>query len=278
MRRSLLNAEYAAFPDHDAIFRLGELQRQPETIHIAHVNRSFAAPSTVSSEQVKVAMKQRAQVVRDLERLIVKDRLHIRQLVPPQIKHCDKHNKSYSEDPHVSNACIPISTGSDDEYWLLFGADATGASSEASDTEAEEVGSYEKTPLARIYELCRKYVDQEFEDDDAANGGALRALASKVACDVRSAVDLVIARLAGGRAKGKAELRLVYQVCSEQTSFEALGWILDAARKPLEALPPQAFEAKYALPRYLAFKQREARAAEDKDYYGCIYGSKRGCR
>ena len=243
------------------------------------MNRSFAAASTVMTEEVVVNMKQRATIVRDMERLIVKDRLRIRQLMPPEVKYCDKHNKAYGEDPHVSNACIPVSTGAKDDYWLLWGLDAKeeSSSTESTDTEDEEEGSYEKTPLARVYELFQKYVDREFEVDDAANGGALKTLACKVAGDMRCAVDLVIAQL----ASGKAELRLVYQVCAEKTTFEQLGWILDAGRKPLETLPPAEFEAKYTLPRYLAFKQREPREAVLKDYWGNIYwppACKRGCR
>ena len=161
--RSLVAAEYAAFPDHDAIFLFGELQRQPEEMSSAHASRNFAAPSTVVSEDVKVTMKQCATVAQDLERLIVKDRLHIRQLVPPEVKHCDKHNRKYCDAPHVSNACMPVSTGAKDGYWLLRGVDAKKRppSSDTSDTEGEEEGSYEKTPLARVYELFQKYVDRE---------------------------------------------------------------------------------------------------------------------
>ena len=86
-----------------------------------------------------------------------------------------------------------------------------------------------------------------------------------------------MAQLAGGHA----ELRLVYQVAGTNTTFEQLSWILDAGRKPRAALPPDEFEAKYALARYLAFKQREPREAVVKDYWGSIYGSpacKCGCR
>ena len=169
----------------------------------------------------------------------------------------------------MSNACIPVSTGAKDEYWLLWGMDCP-PSSEASGTEVdEEVGSYEQTPLVRVYKLFQKYVDREFEVDDAACGGALRTLACKVARDIRCAVDQVIAQL----ANGKAELRLVYQIVKEQTTFEQLSWILDAGRKPFEALPSDAFEERYALPRYLAFRQREQREAEAMDYWTNVYGS-----
>ena len=155
-----------------------------------------------------------------------------------------------------------------------FGIDCP-PSSDTSGTDDEEAGSYEKTPLARVYELFEKYVDREFEVDDAACGGALRTLACKVARDIRCAVDVVIKQL----ANGKAELRLVYQVAGEQTTFEQLSWIMDAGRKPLEALPPPEFEVKYALPRYLEFRQREPRREiVTKDYWGNVYGSPAACK
>jgi hypothetical protein len=274
-----LNADYAAFPGHDAIFCLGELQRRPGEIRIAHPNHSFAAPSTVATVDVMVSMKQRATVVRDVERLIVKDRLNIRQLAPPEIKCCEKHKRLYTESPHVSNACIPVSTGAKDEYWLLWGVDAKEDSSSASGSEdsvAEEEGSFETTPLARIYEIMRKNTDREFEADDAATGGIMKTLAGRVASDIRYAVDLVIAQL----SSGKAELRLVYHVVRDTTTFEQLSWILDAARKPLQQLPPQDFERKYALPRHLEFKNRGRREAVVNDYWKRIYAwsvSRCGC-
>ena len=104
-----MNADYATFPNHDAIFRLGELERQPGEIRIAHPNHRFAGPPpTVATVDVMVAMKQRATIVVDVERLIDKDRLSTRQLVPPEIKCCEKHNRLCTDSPHVSNACTPV--------------------------------------------------------------------------------------------------------------------------------------------------------------------------
>lgn len=260
---ALLHNGYAQYPNRDAIFRLeGELQRTPETMHVAYVNRT-ACGCTVATEDVKVPMKQHARIVRDVERLIVRDRCVIRQLVPPEVKHCDKHNRVYTVDPYASNACLIVSSGVKDCYWLLWGVDAVP---DTADSDIDEAGSYEKTPLARVYDLFAKYVDGEFKaDDDAANGGVLKALPKKVALDIRCAVDLVLAQQSGD------DLRLVYQVVKENTTFEQLGWILDAGRKPLEQLQPDEFQEKYSLPRYLAFRPREPREAVVKDFWTGIY-------
>ena len=276
-----LNADYAAFPRHDAIFCLGELQHQPGEIRIAHPSHSFAAPSTVTTVDAKVSMKQRASVVRDVERLIVKDRLGIRQLAAPEIKCCENHRRHYTECSPVANACIPLSTGAKDQYWLLWGVAAKVDSPACRDIlladEAEEEGSYEKTPLARIYEIMRKNTDRKFEADDAANGGFLKTLAGRVAIDIRYAIDLVHTQLTNDRA----ELRLVYHVVRDTTTFEQLSWILDAARKPLQQLPAQEFEQKYLLPRHVEFKGRQRRHTVVKDYWKRIYAwsvSRCGCQ
>ena len=54
-------------------------------------------------------------------------------------------------------------------------------------------------------------------------------------------------------------------------TFEQLSWILDAGRKPLEALPSEEFQRKYALPRFLAFRPREQREAVEKDFWYGVY-------
>ena len=263
---AFLGAEYAQFPNHDAIFRLDDqLQRTPETMHVAYVNRDACGSCTVVTEDVKVPMRQHCRIVRDVERLLVKDRLTIRRLTPPEVKHCEKHNRVYTMDPFASDACLLLSSGKKDCYWLLWGAEAAAADTSGSDID--EASSYEKTPLARVYELFKKYVDRELQADDAVvDGGALKALANKVAVDTRCAVDLVLAQ------QSKGDLRLVYQVVrNDRMTFEQLSWILDAGRKPLEALPSEEFQRKYALPRFLAFRPREQREAVEKDFWYGVY-------
>ena len=197
------------------------------------------------------------------ERLIVRDRCAIRRLVPPEVKHCEKHNRVYTDDPYASNACLVVSSGVKDCYWLLWGVDAAA---NTTDSEIDEAGSYEKTPLARVYELFQKYADRELEADESANGGVLKALSKKVALDIRCAVDLVLAQ------QSCDDLRLVYQVVKENTTFEQLSWILDVGRKPLESSwQPDEFQKKYSLPRYLAFTLRAPRETIVKDYWAGIY-------
>ena len=103
---------------------------------------------------------QSAQVVDDVQRLLVLDRLTPITLDPPEAQFCSKHGRYYVDEARTDATCTPLATGMPGEHVLIWGATEgpRDEDPEESDDATEEEsgdGFYEVTPLAAIYRLMR---------------------------------------------------------------------------------------------------------------------------
>ena len=73
---NFLKGPYACFRGRDSLYRLGAKRHKLETVQITHASHSLGA-SSVKAKRVRIAAMQSAQVVDDVQRLLVLDRLTV---------------------------------------------------------------------------------------------------------------------------------------------------------------------------------------------------------
>ena len=66
-------------------------------------------------------------------------------------------------------------------------------------------------------------------------------------------------------------LQFVYDVCTVDTPFVDLKFVIDAGRPPLQGLDDDCFESAYGLSRSLRYRANELRARDISDMWASVY-------
>ena len=245
--RRLLEAEYILLEAHDLLLRAGP----PD---VEDITLSVSTRDDAMSRNFKPAGR-RCLSISGFERTVV-------------LKYAKKVQKVRAAD--IENGFVrPLVSAHGGTYTLFSGLEDDG------EMDGE---NYSASPVAAVRLLLKQVFDNRLQNSSDTPqrefawwaGGAMQKFAKQPLKDAsRTAWSSVQANLRNLR-HGEG-LQFVYDVCTVDTPFVDLKFVIDAGRPPLQGLDDDCFESAYGLSRSLRYRANELRARDISDMWASVY-------
>jgi len=264
LSKDVLKGHYVLISGCELLLKLGASET-PKEQELVYQDDPFLA--RFHKVKLHARLRQHAELVRGLARVIVLDRGLARRVGTPRRWKCERHSRVFCDSAMLTGACAPISKGTPGEYWLLWGIHDPAP----PPVDEGEVEGYDTTPLAQIYKILEMVQAQEALADPQSEegwfkGGVMHRISSSMG---RDAGVKVMMEAHAARASTGNPLHFVWDVVGTEAGFGCLKFILDAARAPLCDRPD--FEETHGLPRYLKFAAQKRRVPIATDMFEGVY-------